>query len=236
MTLIKNAPPDEVDFRKRSAARRSAHMRERLIESALISFSKKGLETTLIDDVIKTADVSRGTFYKHFASMSEILVAVAEEVNNEVMTTIESIVRDIESADERIYVGLSLVLETAREYPRLASFARSTGLASLGPTSMLYELLPVHLNAGIEAKLFPPLQIDVALDLLAGGMQRALARMADTPVDQTYRREIVKAIMRGVGMSEARIAAQSGRYVKGLKLPADSLLVRVSEVGSHRAK
>ena len=48
------------------AAERRARMRRTLVEAALLVFAEKGVDASVIDDVITAAGVSRGTFYKLF--------------------------------------------------------------------------------------------------------------------------------------------------------------------------
>ncbi len=50
------------DHRPRVAAEKRARMRRKLIENALLVFAEKGVDASVIDDVIRTANVSRGTF------------------------------------------------------------------------------------------------------------------------------------------------------------------------------
>ena len=61
-----------------------------LIDSAISVYAEKGIDATLIDDVIVAADVSRGTFYNYFRTTTELLAAVGEALSNETLRLIES--------------------------------------------------------------------------------------------------------------------------------------------------
>ena len=54
----------------------------------MLVFTRRGVESRVIDEVITTAEVSRGTFYNYFQSTDELLAAVAEEVGNALMAMI----------------------------------------------------------------------------------------------------------------------------------------------------
>ena len=53
--------PLREDHRTRVAAEKRARMRRKLVESALLVFAEKGVDASVIEDVIAVAGVSRGT-------------------------------------------------------------------------------------------------------------------------------------------------------------------------------
>ena len=120
------------DHRPRVAAERRERMRQRLIESALLVFSEKGVESSMIHDVVLTANVSQGTFYNYFRSCDELLIATGEQLKNELLILIEQEVRTIADPAERLATGLRLFLHTTQAFPLLARFAHQTGLHIVG--------------------------------------------------------------------------------------------------------
>ena len=77
------------DHRTRVAAERRARMHRKLVESALLVFAEKGVDASVIEDVIAAADVSRGTFYNYFRTNGELLAAAIQELGNELVEHIE---------------------------------------------------------------------------------------------------------------------------------------------------
>ncbi len=71
------------DHRTRVAAARGARMHHKLVESALLVFAEKGVDASVIEDVIAAADVSRGTFYNYFRTTGELFAAAIQELGNE---------------------------------------------------------------------------------------------------------------------------------------------------------
>jgi TetR/AcrR family transcriptional regulator, repressor for uid operon len=53
-------------------------IREKIIKAAIDAFSKYGFDRTRMDDVAKTADLSKGTIYLHFKSKEELFYAICE--------------------------------------------------------------------------------------------------------------------------------------------------------------
>ena len=58
--------------------KRSRQTRDRLVQAALRMFCEKGTEATTIEDVTETADLGKGTFYRHFAGKADVIVALVE--------------------------------------------------------------------------------------------------------------------------------------------------------------
>ncbi len=52
--------------------------RQQLLEAAIKVFARHGYRTASIDDIIKEADVARGTFYLYFEGKKEVFLAVID--------------------------------------------------------------------------------------------------------------------------------------------------------------
>src|SRR3546814_8453796 len=73
--------PSPEDFRIRVAADRRETMRARLLYAVLDLYQPgRGGAHLVIDDVIQTAGVSRGTFYKYFESLEEAVDELGERM------------------------------------------------------------------------------------------------------------------------------------------------------------
>ena len=57
--------------------------KRQIITSARDLFIEKGYIDTSINDIIQAAEISKGTFYNHFTSKSECLIAILDEGRNE---------------------------------------------------------------------------------------------------------------------------------------------------------
>src|SRR5688572_26565428 len=58
--------------------------RQKLLEAATAAFEADGYVDVTIDDIVRRAGTSRGTFYLYFQSKSEVLRAVMAELRREV--------------------------------------------------------------------------------------------------------------------------------------------------------
>ena len=58
--------------------------KQNIIDAAYALFIQKGYNSTSIQDIIDEAGISKGTFYNHFASKTECLIAIMESVGSEI--------------------------------------------------------------------------------------------------------------------------------------------------------
>lgn len=206
-----------VDHRPRVAAERRKRMHRRLVESAMLVFAEKGVGASVIPDVITGAKVSQGTFYNYFRTNEELLIAISEELNNELLGMIEPEVSGYDDPAERIACGIRLYLHTARAYPLFARFVCSAGLHVAGPSSLIYQYLPPHIKAGVASSRLSDLPVNVALDLIAGTALAAVFRIAAGDSTPDYPERIVAAILCGLGVG----TAQANQLVKVALNPID---------------
>ena len=104
-------------------------IREKIIKAAIDAFSKYGFDRTRMDDVAKTADLSKGTIYLHFKSKEDLFYAICEnnlaEAKQQILTMFakkEDLVSEIErfydvfrnkkTANERVF--FETIAESAR--------------------------------------------------------------------------------------------------------------------------
>jgi AcrR family transcriptional regulator len=66
----------------RSQGRRT---RARLLEAGMAVLADKGYHAARVDDIVKAAEVSHGTFYLYFANKPELLRALAEQCADEMV-------------------------------------------------------------------------------------------------------------------------------------------------------
>lgn len=223
------------DHRTRVAAERRERTRARLIESAMWVFAERGTGSSVIQEVIARANVSQGTFYNYFRTNEELLIAVSEELNNELVASIEAAVADFVDPAKRIACGVRIYLHGAHANPMFARFVCAAGFHAAAPTSLVYEFLPIHIAAGQQSGRFAAMPVDVALDLIAGIALAAVFRLCSGTAAPDYPAAAAAGVLRALGVPDG----QARRLVM-IKLPEvkpapDSLLERARLDGAAPA-
>ncbi|WP_394154992.1 TetR/AcrR family transcriptional regulator [Loktanella salsilacus] len=189
------------DHRTRTAANRREKTRARLVQSAIPVFADKGVDASVIDDVIAAAGVSRGTFYNYFQSNRDLLVAVNRQLGDELILVVKETVADLADPAERVAAGIGLLIQVARDYPLLAAFVAKCGLDSAGPNSLVHQYLAEQIQEGMDQGRFLPGPLPIALDMLAGSTLCAVLRISQGGISDQHGPEVVTMILRGLGLN-----------------------------------
>ncbi|MCA0243438.1 MAG: TetR/AcrR family transcriptional regulator [Proteobacteria bacterium] len=203
-------------------------MRARLVECALAVFAERGVGASVIQEVIATAEVSQGTFYNYFRTNEELLIAVAEELSNELIDNIEAVVHRHQDPALRLAIGLRLYLHRARQFPLFARFIVGAAFHLASPNNLMYEYVPAHLEAGVQSGRFRALPIELAIDLIGGFALAAIARLATGEAPADYPEQVAAALLVALGLSPKQAEATARAPLERLAVADDSLISRAT--------
>ncbi|HEY3723468.1 MAG TPA: TetR/AcrR family transcriptional regulator [Acidimicrobiia bacterium] len=71
---------------RRELRARGQRTRQRLLDAGVEVFAKRGYHSARVDDIVKGAKTSHGTFYLYFGNKEDLFRALAEEVATEMRT------------------------------------------------------------------------------------------------------------------------------------------------------
>jgi len=190
-------------------------------------FSSKGVDATVIEDLIEQAQVSRGTFYNYFRTTEEVMAAVQQDVGNELLSLVDMAIADRQDPAERLACGVRMVLQTARHFPQVGRFISRVGMTrSMDHMPALGYLLRDLLEATATGRfhLADPM---LGLDLVVGTTNAALLSLSmRSDLTDAYPQEITFHILLGLGMTRAAARKLVDKPISAVSLPPESLLVR----------
>jgi len=227
------AEPD-IDHRTRTGARRRKRMRRRLIESALVVIAERGIEGAGVDEVIRTAGVSRGSYYNYFSTTRELVQAAGDELKGELFAEIVKAVEHLPDPASQVAGGFAVLAATVTAYPQLAHFVQSLDFADSGPVSEIAERFPALLRAGVEAGQFVEQPSEAMIDLITGCVVKCVARSTRGDLNPTYTRHLIASVLRGLGLSPDQAWAISAIEAKPLDLTDNGLLGRLHRISGNR--
>src|SRR5213593_1699802 len=90
----------------------------KLLDAAMVVFEKRGYHTARVDDIVKVAKTSHGTFYLYFSNKEDLFRALALDVAEEMRTLIESLgpLTDDEDGYAALHEWLGRFEELHRRY------------------------------------------------------------------------------------------------------------------------
>ena len=172
-------------------------MRERIIAAAIPVFAQQGPDAPVIDDFISAAGIARGTFYSHFKSTEDLLVAASNATEDALMAVVWPRVMQETRPERRLAVGVRLWLHRAQVDPVLCAFV----VRNRSRTRFVEAELARDIGDGIRAGILHVASIEAGRDLLVGTVREAMARMMSGPTPSAYGDDVTRSILRGLGMN-----------------------------------
>ena len=199
----RGAPPaGEGDHRTRVGRARSARMNARILSAALDVFAEKGPDAPVVDDFIRAAGIARGTFYNHFRSVEQLLEATSIWTIDAAVQAIDRALGGLGLSDPalRFGTGIRLFLASAEANPVWCRFVARVW--KLGPL----EIPRRDLRNALKHGEFHAPGVEVALDVVLGGLRGALFRIGNERPPRGYRDQVVEVCLQALGAAPAVIA------------------------------
>jgi AcrR family transcriptional regulator len=223
--LVHDSAVDQVNHRVRVAALRRERMRLRLLEAGLSVLGQARDEAAVIDEVIRRAVVSRGTFYNYFENADHLLRSIADEAGTELMAVTTPIVLSWDDPADRISTGIRLWISLVRQHPHLAPFFRRAGLHILANERVRTDL-PRDLILGMKAGRFTITDLELGFVLVAGTVLAAINTMAVGTAPRTYGSKLAERVLMSLGIEASEAKLISLTKITRPELAEESLIVR----------
>ncbi len=194
-------PP--ADFRTRVGAEKRSRMRERLLAATFDAYagSAPGIRP-VIDDVVRVAGVSRGTFYKYFESLDEILPELGQRMAEEMVATYSQLFGDVADVAVRAAGGPLLTLSRAAMEPARVVFTSKVDFVAYFNRDDLHGMaVTACLQEARAAGVLAFTSLDAALDFTIGATQGGAVRaMHALLLDPVYAQQLTAMVLHGLGM------------------------------------
>ena len=207
------APEGQEDHRIRVARERRERTRAHLLNAVLSVYPGNGEGApAVIDDVIREANVSRGTFYKYFPSLEDAVAELGNKLADETAEAYATILAAFPDPLDRLANAIQLILFRAAAEPRWGLFAAHINHLRGGYNPALHGVT-TNLSQGLASGAFNFESIDAAVDLTAGAIIEGIRRLISGSGSAKYIEEITAFVLRGLGAApaSAKRASMSAR-------------------------
>jgi len=195
-----------VDIQRRAEIGRMKRARTRatLIEVALAIVAQRGFDDPTIDDFIAAAEVAKGTFYNHFKTKEELLVAAASHVADSVDAQILPHFRGLNDPAQRVAIA-------ARLFIRISKSRRDWGwiLVKTMPTTRgawsegMQRGVLADIRQGRKSGQFQVPSIQAAVALGMGSLAMAIRTAITERTPANFPEMMASMILQGMGMSHS---------------------------------
>jgi AcrR family transcriptional regulator len=196
----------EVGLRERKKAR----LRQQIIDTSIRMFRKRGYETTRIDDIVQTLEISQPTFFRYFPTKDAVLREVGERGYACICERLRSELSSKAGTNERLqrlYVTMAREVEADRKLWQAVVLSgamdpvRSAELRGHeeAAVSLLQEILAQGQKRGEVTRAFPVVHLAEFMEGLYNTVVRQWAVDLTGPHKLTDRvRSAVDFFLRGI--------------------------------------
>lgn len=187
-----------------SAPEAQAH-RQRLLEGMAKSVGIKGYAASTVADIVAQAGVSRRTFYEHFESRADCLIALYEAAGHAAIAVLRSALDPSRGWQTQVEVALRAYLEFLASDPVLLRtlYIEILGLGLAGLAARrrvnqeIADFMLVVINKPPQATLLPP---ELAMSVVGGVNELILVaieqdRMANLPHIAVTAAVLIRAVI-----------------------------------------
>ena len=205
-TAEATAEEPEVGLRERKKAR----LRQQIIDTSIRMFRKRGYETTRIDDIVQTLEISQPTFFRYFPTKDAVLREVGERGYACICERLRSELSSKAGTNERLqrlYVTMAREVEADRKLWQAVVLSgamdpvRSAELRGHeeAAVSLLQEILAQGQKRGEVTRAFPVVHLAEFMEGLYNTVVRQWAVDLTGPHKLTDRvRSAVDFFLRGI--------------------------------------
>jgi AcrR family transcriptional regulator len=205
-TAEATAEEPEVGLRERKKAR----LRQQIIDTSIRMFRKRGYETTRIDDIVQTLEISQPTFFRYFPTKDAVLREVGERGYACICERLRSELSSKAGTNERLqrlYVTMAREVEADRKLWQAVVLSgamdpvRSAELRGHeeAAVSLLREILAQGQKRGEVTRAFPVVHLAEFMEGLYSTVVRQWAVDLTGPHKLTDRvRSAVDFFLRGI--------------------------------------
>ncbi len=193
---LKPKPKREMHHRTASGQAQKAKTRELIIQSAIPVFAKFGPDNPVIDDFVRAAGISRGTFYNYFQTTRELLEATMITLSDEVIATIVPVVEGEPNPLIRFASAARMYYRKATLDPMFGQFLGS--VSSVGTMAM--EHARADLQEAMQAGYFKIKELELAEAIAFGVMVFSLRSPHAREGGDARALEVVRAILSALGV------------------------------------
>jgi AcrR family transcriptional regulator len=163
----------------------------KILTAAVAVFAENGPYTPVIEDIVKAARISRGSFYNYFSTIDEVREAAVEVTVNDFIAEIGPVVEAIANPVIRFAMAVRLYQRKARLDPIFATFV--TSVANV--PGIIDKNSHRDLQEAIDKRLVTVTDIDAAFLIAVAVVQYAASYFLQRPSGPLRAKDFVRSIL-----------------------------------------
>ena len=201
-------------------------MRAHLMETVLILAARKAFVRPTIEEVLTESSASRGTFYKYFDSVPDLMNALGATVAHELSGVLDPLVTQTPDPAARLSGGFRISLRLAGRHPALGNILVQSGWPNVDKSHPVFAALARDIELGISQGRFSKVSSPVALNMVAGCMVGGIHSMG-IGASKSYPDEAAFCMLRGLGVDSDEAQTISKMRLATPRIPDSGIVARL---------
>jgi len=176
-------------------------VRERILDSALNIFSRKGYHDTRLDEIVDDSATSKGSIYFHFPNKERLFLALVDQFADLIERKVTDAIVNEPQGMGRVRAALESVLNTFAKYRRPAKLllVQAVGLGSVFEkkrmeiTDRFAALIRTYLQEAIDIGDIEPVNVHVVSHAWMGAIYNVVIQWVYT--GEPEREQILSALL-----------------------------------------
>jgi len=215
-----------LDHRIRVAAIRREEMKLHLLFSGLVLASKTSIHELEVEDVVRHAQVSRGSFYNYFSTLSDLYDALLTQVMKELSGAIDGLEPPSPDIAVRLASTTRKLMRLVVDFPMLGQFLKQIQWPSRGPDLDVFNNIISNVELGIAEGRFTSMPNSIGVNIVIGSIMGGIHAMLLESPATGYEDKVANQFLMGLGVD--RIFASQ---ISQLTLPPSSIFPATGILG-----
>jgi AcrR family transcriptional regulator len=226
-----------LDHRVRVAALRREEMQLHLLFSGLILASTDSIYKLEVEDVIKQAEVSRGSFYNYFPSLPALYDGLAKQLMQEFTDMINDSIPQGLDTTTRLASTMRILMRLAVDFPMLGRFLTQIQWPNQNPDSEIFQNIIRDIQLGIKEGSFNNMPASIGANIAIGSLIGSIHTMLLKRPARGFEDQVTNQVLIGLGV-DAKLAgkiSQAPLLVKP-RLSETGIFGKLVEMGTSAKK
>jgi AcrR family transcriptional regulator len=186
--------------RAASAEQRRAQTRERLLDAAEGVVAEKGFDAASIEEFVRAAGVSRGTFYNYFPTATDLLSALNRRVASHLDAVLAEVARQRRDPASLLARSLHTVLAAYLADPVRGWVALQLASSRAPRVGAFEDRFALLYNEGVRVGQFRTIQMTSAWTLAFGAMRMIQRDLVSGEAQPVHSVEVIALILTAFGL------------------------------------
>lgn len=163
----------------------------------------------MVDDFIAEAGVARGSFYNHFETREQLLIAVASEISERLLARAHGL-RGLPDPADRVGCSIRMFVQLAAADATLGWLIVRIALVAAPLGTRMRDHLAADIRKGIAAGRFRVPSPQVAADLILGVGLMGMRSVLRGEAGKAHAEQVAQVVLSALGVQDAaKIAHRS---------------------------